>query len=132
MRPHIGVFIKFSLAVNCFDFHGSPLSDKSKRKIRIGKTICALYTISTKGLTPFPLFLLSRGCEPLHVTALCCFCVGTALSTHVTLRSYASPCQLTLCDLYAKPERVKKKEAPPTNQACDHTLKLFHDRVCGW
>lgn len=110
-----GVFIKLSLAVNCCDFHGSPLSDKTKLKIRIGKTICALYTISIKGLTPYPLFLLSRGCEPLHVTALCCFCVGTALSTHVTpliCLSLSTNLMRPVCQAWESEK--KKKPLPQT------------------
>ncbi|KAL7397203.1 hypothetical protein ABVT39_018399 [Epinephelus coioides] len=51
-----------------------------------------------------------------------------ALFAHVTLL-YASPCQQTLENLYDEPQT--EASAPPTNRACDCTLR-FHNKCCGW
>lgn len=51
-------------------------------------------------------------------------------SLHTWLLSCASPCQQTLKNLYGKPQTGAS--APPTNGACDRTLRHFHNKVCGW
>lgn len=92
-----------------------------KTSIWAGETNC----VWIRSAMSLQLSLILRNWKILHTSALCCLCLRTAFSAHVTplLRLSLST------NLYDKP--LTEASAPPTYPACDRTLH-FHNKWCGW
>lgn len=106
------------VGVNCCETTWDTIKSSwyvSKMKIRDAKTNCALF-IHSVNISTSHHFLL-------HMSALCCLCLWTTLSVHVTPLGV----RLSLSTNIKKTCMTSLRQKP-----LPRTLRHFHIKACGW